>query len=850
MSNTSLNYIVYTTPDPLQVGPQNGTSNDPSLATLTIVVSNPKGLAASCKSIQFVFLDGTDARDFFSDSTGIGTSAPTGWNLTQDGSSFKATPDTPEDGEIGADGVVFTISKIPVNTEPGTTEMTIVEETSSGTATLSFPLAKFPQQFTVGDLKADPDTVAQGGNTTLTWSGSSGATYEIHYTDDQGNLVCITHPKDDPNENLPPAGSYEIDDLQADTTFYLRVTLSATGDDHPPTIERAFPVTVQIPPVKIVSFTGDTQYNFDQSSSSPSSVYALLTWEVTGAKQVLLNGNVVDGNSTTVPINGDTQFTLGAIGKPDPEYKTITVSGTQVTAKIYVGTARIVGADINALAGTCIFKWSVDWATDYTSGTATYSNTLPHWPGEFWQEFWQVPADMLPPDGQITAARCTITTVNEVSATPDNTSLASPGGQKADLMEAETTSGTLLSYAVQTTPDPLQASPAQGDPSLATLMIVVSNSAGHAVECQSLTFSFLEGTNARDFFADATGIGASAPTGWNLTQQGSVFTATPDTPQDGAIGADGIVFTISNIKVNQQPGTTEMVITEKTSSGTAAQTLALSKFPPQFSTGDLTANPDIVEKGQSTVLTWSGTSGATYELQYVDGDGNTVTIMQTEDGQPLPATGSYTITNLQENPTVFYLIVTMQVAGEDTPLVVKRNYPVTVTSPSVQIVSFTANPATVYGANNQVSVTISWETTAAEQVLLNNNLVAASDSTTVVINETTSFTLEATGKDGPVYSEITVTVEPVNPVFTFSHVGYNVYNYALNFGVNAGQYHVVIASYQNGTYIGELEDFPTFGSSQIVTYTQAAGPGEELVLTADGYPSGQVTASATAPDEP
>jgi hypothetical protein len=236
-------------------------------------------------------------------------------------------------------------------------------------------------------------------------------------------------------------------------------------------------------------------------------------------------------------------------------------------------------------------------------------------------------------------------------------------------------------------------------------------------------------------------------------------------------------------------------------------------------------------------------------LQYADEDGNTVTITETTDGQLLPSSGSYTIDNLQANPTIFYLVVTLPVAGQDTPLVVKKNYPVTVTSPSVKIISFTANPQTVYGANNQVSVTISWETAAAEQVLLGNNLVAAQGSTTVVINETTSFTLEATGKDGPVYAEITVNVEPVNPVFTFTHVGINVYNYTLTFGINAGQYHVVIASYADGMYMGQDESFPTFESSQIVTYTQAAGPREELVLTVVGYPSGQVTASATAPDE-
>src|SRR5215210_8892610 len=119
--------------------------------------------------------------------------------------------------------------------------------------------------------------------------------------------------------------------------------------------------------------------------------------------------------------------------------------------------------------------------------------------------------------------------------------------------DTQAVSAPLLNYIVYTTPDPLQASPQTGDPSLATLTIVVSNSKAQAVDCQSIEFSFLEGTNARDFFSDSTGIGTSAPTGWSLTQSGSVFTAKPGTAQDGEIGPDGVVFILSNIQVNDQP---------------------------------------------------------------------------------------------------------------------------------------------------------------------------------------------------------------------------------------------------------------------------------------------------------
>jgi hypothetical protein len=53
---------------------------------------------------------------------------------------------------------------------------------------------------------------------------------------------------------------------------------------------------------------------------------------------------------------------------------------------------------------------------------------------------------------------------------------------------------TLLSYAVSANQSPIQASPQTGDTSIVTLMIVVSNSTHKLIECQSMSFGFLQGT--------------------------------------------------------------------------------------------------------------------------------------------------------------------------------------------------------------------------------------------------------------------------------------------------------------------------------------------------------------------
>jgi hypothetical protein len=318
-------------------------------------------------------------------------------------------------------------------------------------------------------------------------------------------------------------------------------------------------------------------------------------------------------------------------------------------------------------------------------------------------------------------------------------------------------SDVLLSYAISANQSPIQVSPQTGDPSIVTLMIIVSNSTHKSIDCRSISFSFLQGTDAKDFFSDSTGIGTSAPTGWNLQQNGSLFTATPATPEAGRIGATGLTFVLSNIKVNEQVGTTGMTITEVTTGNTGMLDYSLAKFPVEFTVGQLKANPISVNQGESTTLSWNCSPGATYALQYLNGN-DKVTIRETTDGHPLPAVGSYTVENLQSNPTIFYLIVTLTVAGQDQPLVFDSWFPVAVVIPNVKINSFTASTQTVDYPGD--SVTFTWDVTAATKIQLNGVNVEG-NSAPVPVNQTGVFVLQALGQGGPVTSSILVTVSPV-----------------------------------------------------------------------------------------
>jgi len=288
---------------------------------------------------------------------------------------------------------------------------------------------------------------------------------------------------------------------------------------------------------------------------------------------------------------------------------------------------------------------------------------------------------------------------------------------------------TPLSFALFTDPEPLQAGPPQVDAPPTKLTIVVSNDAHELVQCQSISFDFLEGTNAKDFFADAEGVGTSAPTGWSIKASGPLFTATPDTPANGKIGGEGLTFEFSNIKVNQQVGTSNLTVTSETSAGAINTVLPLAKFPQQFELGPLQVTPPPpVDPGSSVVLSWSGSDGATYELQYEDSDGNTVTISHVEGdpNSPLPATGTYTINNL-ERTTTFYLLVTLAVPDQDEPTTSERSISVDVIDRPPTITFFQGKVET---SLTSVTLVLNWEAQHADTCSISGDFNSLNTSST------------------------------------------------------------------------------------------------------------------------
>jgi hypothetical protein len=330
-------------------------------------------------------------------------------------------------------------------------------------------------------------------------------------------------------------------------------------------------------------------------------------------------------------------------------------------------------------------------------------------------------------------------------------------------------SDTLLTYSIETNPDPIQISPTDGAPSLATLTITVSNSPppdpvtglppAHPpiIQCSSIVFNLHKGFNAKDFGSDLTIAGSSAPEGWHIDPDGNGnFTVTPTT-SSAPVGSEGLVFVLEGIKVNLQPGTTWMTITE-----TAARpnedpddritSISLGKFPLKFSVGDLDANPQSVALNGSTTLTWNGTEGAEYTLEYDD-----VVIQHTKSGEALPASGSYKIDGLQRD-TVFNLLVRYV---ENPASIAKVQRSRTVTILEAHIDNFVADPLTI---GKGLPCEVQWETNADTCTLdyagQTVQVAAPNGSTTLTFDASTTVTLTAKRGSSVAQEPRAITVDP------------------------------------------------------------------------------------------
>jgi hypothetical protein len=304
----------------------------------------------------------------------------------------------------------------------------------------------------------------------------------------------------------------------------------------------------------------------------------------------------------------------------------------------------------------------------------------------------------------------------------------------------------LLAYALKPFPNPLAAGAAE-------LTLVASNSGGQFVTVTSIDVTLPVGTNAKALTASAAGIGTVRPSDWDVTQNGGVFTFTPNA-EAARIGPRGLTVVFTGITVNDQPGTCAVTITEQASApgkpvANRTTTIALAKFPPSFALSELSVAPPAVAFGGTAFVFWTG-SPATYTLSYdPDGDG-TQTV-------GVDARGAYPATGLTAPVVVFTLTASVTVPGQDHALTFHRQAVATIVSGSV---AFAALPSVV-GVNGVARLSWSAHGTTSCTLDPGGAAVPKNGYAYVVVPRTTTFTLRATvtGRE-PIAAQQTVTVDP------------------------------------------------------------------------------------------
>ncbi len=230
--DTLLQYQIGLDPDPLWAGAE---------ARLTLVVSNGGRTLVDCASIRVTIPRGPQARDLTTD-TSIGTNVD-GWNASDDEDAIVFTP-IGAAGSIGADGVTFTLSGFTINDQPGTALLGITETASfegqpAQARSTSIELCKFPTAFTLGELDCNPDDIAPGGSTTLTWAGTGdNVSYALGYRAADGA---------DPVEvSVGAVGPYTATGLTHSNSviFTLSATMPVPGQDAPLVVKRHATVTI------------------------------------------------------------------------------------------------------------------------------------------------------------------------------------------------------------------------------------------------------------------------------------------------------------------------------------------------------------------------------------------------------------------------------------------------------------------------------------------------------------------------------------------------------------------------------------------------------------------------------
>jgi hypothetical protein len=203
-------------------------------------------------------------------------------------------------------------------------------------------------------------------------------------------------------------------------------------------------------------------------------------------------------------------------------------------------------------------------------------------------------------------------------------------------------SHTQLTYALKTSPSPLQISLQDETPTTGAIELVIVNQQAQPVNVSAIQITVQVGPKAEDLTASTTVLDyACTPDyAWAVTPPQGVssrrmtYTLGPKVGDGVEMEAnDSVIFRFSNIPVSLLVGMTKLVVQEETDSGEGSLAFELAKFPYDFYFGGLVATsadkdePVVqVPYGGAVTLEWDGsiTDPSAYSVLYSSNDGQIV----------------------------------------------------------------------------------------------------------------------------------------------------------------------------------------------------------------------------------
>jgi YVTN family beta-propeller protein len=335
---------------------------------------------------------------------------------------------------------------------------------------------------------------------------------------------------------------------------------------------------------------------------------------------------------------------------------------------------------------------------------------------------------------------------------------------------------TILTYAAETYPFPLQASAESGPLTSSSIDLLATNGTGDDQVLDYILVQFPIGNEANSMTPDAAAIDAIAPPHWTVQPiypgEGYVrYLFQPESGYATLPAGYSLTFSFFNIPVNRTPGTFLSEITEGIGGcggDCPSVTIPLTKFPSGWGSVTFWAEPANIAYEGNTTLKWRGPQGATYTIEYLDKSNGQVVHLPQSGKPPFSNNGEYPGLN---NPplklisdTTFTLNVSLVI--NNVPQTASEQVTVSVGPPPPtmpRILNFNGSVSVV---GSQLALTLAWQTEEADRVTITNVGGLQAPTGKTVIQPTygfslaSSYTLEATKGTKTVASTVNITWAP------------------------------------------------------------------------------------------